>query len=374
MVTKKRSIGNGGITFDKDRNAYRTYITTPDGTRLFKRFKEEADAIEWKSTQLHHIHKGTFVQPADITIGEWMIEWLTTYKKDTIKQRTYERYTSLAKHVMAIADYKLQETKPLQVQHFYKSLSPQLSACTIAKVHKLLKDMYNKALELELIQKNIMTIVKPPKFEKKEVETFTLAELDTILSSCKNDAVLKKYYPIILLAATTGMRLGEVLGLQWCDVNFFDSTVYIRKSLQQSSALGLILETPKTKTSIRRIKVTQECIDELKALKSHAKNIDHKQETLCFITRNGTPIAPRNFERVWQLLLDSNHANIDYKNFHVLRHTHATELLGAGIPLSDVAKRLGHSKQAHTLELYAHAMPNHDEIITNAIQKLYVVK
>jgi hypothetical protein len=57
-----------------------------------------------------------------------MIEWLTTYKKGTVKQRTYERYASLAKHVMAIADYKLQDTKPLQVQHFYKSLSPLFMA------------------------------------------------------------------------------------------------------------------------------------------------------------------------------------------------------------------------------------------------------
>ncbi|QJW48838.1 tyrosine-type recombinase/integrase [bacterium BFN5] len=61
------------------------------------------------------------------------------------------------------------------------------------------------------------------------------------------------------------------------------------------------------------------------------------------------------------------------ENFHCLRHTHATELLSKGIPLSDVAKRLGHSRQSHTLELYGHAMPRHDELITGTIQQLYVV-
>jgi integrase len=372
-MAKKRSNGEGGITYDEARDSYRASITTPEGKRLFKRCKSEEEAVKWKTEQLHNMHTGTFVNPSDLTVGEWTLQWLTTYKKDTVKQRTYERYTSLAKHLALIAGVKLQDLKPLQVQQLYQTL-PALSNCTIAKVHKLLKDMYNKAFELEMIQKNIMTVVTPPKFEKKQIETFTKKEIETILSSCKADSIFKKYYPMLLLATHTGMRLGEVLGLQWRDVSLFNSTVHICRSLQCSGSLGLIIETPKTKASIRKIKITEECMNELKKLKAKTKNLDLKQEKLCFVTKNDTPIAPRNFERVWKTLLDENHANVPYRNFHVLRHTHATELLATGdVALSDVAKRLGHSKQTHTLELYSHAMPNHDEIITDTIQKLYVV-
>ncbi|MBP2631434.1 MAG: integrase family protein [Firmicutes bacterium] len=372
MTKKKRPNGEGGITYDEIRNSYRASVTTPVGKRLFKRCKTEEEAIKWKTEQLRNMHTGMFIAPSDMTVGEWAVQWLATYKKDTVKQRTYERYTSLAKHLAMIAGVKLQDLTPLQVQQFYQTF-PHLSACTVAKVHKILKDMFNKAFELEMIRKNIMTAVKPPKFESKPIETFTREEIDAILNACKSDSILKKYYPTVLLATTTGMRLGEVLGVQWRDINFVDSTIHIRRSLQLSNVLGLILESPKTRASIRKIKITDECKEELKKLRLKVINMDIKQETLCFVTKNDTPIAPRNFERVWKSLLGEKHANIPYRNFHVLRHTHATELLAAGTPLSDVAKRLGHSKQSHTLELYSHAMPNHDDFIADTIQKLYAV-
>lgn len=368
-MAKKRNNGEGSITYDKSRKSYRVAVTTPNGDRLYKRFKDEGDAIAWKTDQLHSMQKGTFVAPNNMTVGEWTIKWLTTYKKDTVKQRTYERYTSLANHFKTISTIKLQELKPLQVQELYQQLA--LSACTIIKVHNLLKDMYNKAFELELIQKNIMTVVKPPKYEPKEIEIFTPEEIQQILKVCSSHGKLKKYYPAVLLGVVTGARLGEILGLRWMDIKLATSEIHIRKSLQKSHTLGLFLETPKTKASISKIAIPFEAVEALKKLKAKTKNLDLKQEKLAFVTRNDTPVAPRNFERAWEDIL--RNANIAYKKFHTLRHTHATELLSKGIPLSDVAKRLGHSKQSHTLELYSHAMPQNDELIMGTIQKLYLV-
>ena len=365
----KRKNGEGGISFDKSRNSYRASVIAPDGRRIFKRFKTKEEALSWKNEQLYNMQKGTFVSPSDVLLGEWLLKWLETYKKDTVKQRTYEGYVSLAKHLIPLSKIKLQELKPLNIQEFYQHL--KLSACTINKIHRLLKECYTKAYQLEMVQKNIMPLVKAPKYEAPGIEVFKREEIEQILATCKNHIKLKKYYPLILLMVTTGARLGEILGLRWCDVFLASSEIYIRKSLQKSNSLGLILESPKTKASIRKIKITQEACDELKKLKTKIKNIDLKQEKLCFLTRNATPIAPRNFERAWCDLLKN--ANIEYKKLHVLRHTHATELLANGVALSDVAKRLGHSKQSHTLELYSHALPNHDELIANTIQSLYAV-
>jgi Site-specific recombinase XerD len=369
---KRRTNGEGSIYFEKARGTYRVFITNPEGKRLSKRCHSEQEALNWKNEQLHKMAIGTFVNPNNLTVGEWIVHWLETYKKNTIRQRTFERYASLSKHLSSIAHYKIQELTPVIVQQLYTNLLTVLSANTIAKVHKLLKDSFNKATELSLIEKNIMQIVKPPKFEQKDIEIFTAEEIHDILNTIKSTSILERYYPMVLLAATTGMRLGEVLGLRWCDVNPTDNTLFIRTSLQHSSALGLISEKPKTKAAIRKIRIPSYVMTELKNLKIKQKILDISQESLCFLTKNSTPIAPRNFERFWDALFKKYELSIPYKKFHTLRHTHATELLAAGIPLSDVAKRLGHSKQSHTLELYAHAMPNKEQAITDAIENLLI--
>lgn len=365
----KRSNGEGTISFDKSRGTYRAAITAPDGQRIFRRFKTEEEALAWKSEQTYSIQTGTFVAPSTVTVGEWAVEWLKTYKRPNIKQTTYEQYVYLARYLEGIANIKMQELHPMQVQQLYQSL-PHLSANTINKIHKLLKDMWTKAYKLEMLQKNIMDIVDSPKFEKKEIEIFMQKDIEKILKTCHEHAKLKIRYPMILLAATTGMRKGEVLGLRWCDVNLSDSEIHIRKTLQQTQS-GIYLDTPKTKASSRKISVTEAVTAALRDLKATITNIDIKQEKLCFVTRNDTPISPRNFERLWHDLLRC--AGVEYKNLHVLRHTHATELLAAGVPIVEVSRRLGHSKISHTLELYGHAIPNYDKKIANKIQRLYAV-
>lgn len=368
-MSKKRNNGEGSISYDSARGTYRTAVTTPDGRRIYKRFKSEQEALEWKTEQLHSIHRGTFVAPSNITVGEWVIEWLTTYKKRSIKQTTYEHYLYLATHIESLSTIHLQELKPTQVQKLFNELlSKGLSANTVNKVDHLLKDLFSKALQLDMINKNTMLLTSAPKFEKKEIEIFKREEIEQILQICHANTM---YYPMILLAATTGMRKGEVLGLRWCDVNLTNNEIHIRKSLQITKALGTTLDTPKTKSSIRKIKITEDVTKVLKDLKLRTINIDIKQEQLCFVTRNNTPINRHNFDRFWHASLKN--AGIGYKKMHVLRHTHATELLAAGVPIVEVSRRLGHSKISHTLELYGHAIPNYDEKIVEKVQQLYAV-
>lgn len=362
--------GNGSIVYDKVNKSYRAFVVTPAGKRISKRFKVQADAVEWKNEQLADISRNSFIEPNKICLGDWIVKWLDTYKKDSIKQRTYERYISLAKHLTPLAGVKLQDLHPADIQELYKNM-PSLSASTINKVHKLLKDAMNKAFELEMTRKNIMGQVVPPKFEKKEIEIFNRDEIALILKTAHETKKYQRYYPMILLAATTGMRLGEVLGLRWCDVLFNSSQVFVRKSLQNSLTEGFLLESPKTKAGVRKIFLTNDVVRELQELKKHTINMDINQETLCFRTTTDNPIAPNNFERMWKKLL--TFANVQYRNFHVLRHTHATELLASGNPLVDTAKRLGHSRVSHTYELYGHAIPGSDKKIADFVQQLYVI-
>ncbi|WP_196599240.1 tyrosine-type recombinase/integrase [Pectinatus frisingensis] len=369
MSKKINGNGAGSIYYDASKKHYYAAVTTPAGQRIKKSFLNKTEAAAWKNAQLTDISRGIFIEPTNITVGAWAITWLSTYKKGAVKQRTYERYKQLVAHLDQIADIKLQELQPVQVQQLYKGLP--LSNCTINKVHKILKELYTKAYNLDMIPKNIMVAVVPPRFEKPEIRIFSPKEIEIILRTCHDTTWSKRYYPIILLGATTGMRIGEILGLRWCDILFPTSEVYIKRSLQQSLEIGLFLETPKTKAGIRKISVTEDVIKELKELKKDAPTMDIKQEQLCFITKNNTPIAPHNFERVWHQILVKT--NVPYRNFHVLRHTHATELLAQGIPIIEVSRRLGHARVSHTLELYGHAIPNYDNKIADKVKSLYVV-
>lgn len=99
--------------------------------------------------------------------------------------------------------------------------------------------------------------------------------------------------------------------------------------------------------------------------------MDIKQEQLCFITKNSTPISPHNAERAWRSIIRKT--SIPYRNFHVLRHTHATQLLANGVPIIEVSRRLVHARISHTLELYGHAIPNYDSKIADKVKKLYLI-
>lgn len=126
---------------------------------------------------------------------------------------------------------------------------------------------------------------------------------------------------------------------------------------------------PKTEAGERRITIPSNVESILKAAVRADKVRSFDGYT--FLTRNGTPYSPRNMERIWKRVLQL--AGIEHKNFHVLRHTMATQLLAEGVSIAEVAKRLGHSKISHTLNLYSHAIPDYDKEIPNIIEKIYAV-
>ena len=222
-----------------------------------------------------------------------------------------------------------------------------------------------------MVNKNIMLAVEPPKETiYKEVEIYTPEEIEKIITNLPNMQFgLNKHYQIIILAITTGMRLGELLGLRWCDVGFKKKEVHIRQSLQYSTSTGVVFEPPKSKAGVRKISIPEKVIKSLEELLEQEKVIDIKGKTLCFKTEKGTPLNPSNFRRAWESI--QRLASVEYKNFHVLRHTHATQLLANNIPIIEVSRRLGHARVSHTLDIYGHAIPNYDQSISEEVSNIY---
>lgn len=357
---KKQADGRGSIVYEKDRKKYRAFFSSPSGRRISKRFETKKEAGGWLAEQQASVIQGAFIEPHKMTLGEWLITWMADYKKPAIRQTTYERYLSVMRRCESIADIPLQDLTAIRIQSFYNTLSREVSQCVCRKVHILLSSAIKKAYQLELIKKNIIQMVTPPKRqEKRSIGVFSQEELAAIISTAESHMSYRRHVPLIKLAIGTGARIGELLALRFCDIDRHKLQVHITRTIQRTKK-AFVVNPPKTRAGSRIISISQSLADALP---------QGDGEELLFRTSKGTPFFLANLFRDWKNLLVL--ANVPYRNIHVLRHTHATLLLAAGVPVSEVARRLGHARISHTLDLYTHAIPTYDETIAKKIDNIF---
>ncbi|WP_289146522.1 site-specific integrase [uncultured Megamonas sp.] len=371
----KRENGEGSIYYEKDRNKFCAAIVDPNGKRIRKRFNTREEAKDWIITIQSNIVNNNYIAPTNITLGEWIIEWLCIFKKN-LRDKSKLQYMQTSVKLKPIAAIPLQKMTPVIAQKFLNDLPKEMASSSKKKVYQLLFTVAKKAYKLGMINKNFMEVVEPPIVQQKEIEIFTQNELQKIFKYLNENNIpynLAKQYPFILLAATTGARLGELLALKWENVNFKENKIQITSTLNYIPKKGLIENPPKTSAGKRYITIPPKVTMLLKKLKPDNEKIIYLNTSRSYVfhTKNGTPYHPRNISKYWKQILIN--ANVPYKNFHVLRHTHATQLLANNIPILEVAKRLGHSKASHTLNLYGHAIPNMDKEVADKVAKIYTI-
>jgi len=217
------------------------------------------------------------------------------------------------------------------------------------------------AVRKRLISVNPMSMVENvPKFEEKEVEVLDEQQLNTLLRSLKGTML---YMPS-LLAASTGMRRGEVLALRWRDIDFGKQTLTVAQSIEETRA-GLRFKEPKTKSGRRQIALPESVVNALaehkrdQAERRIALGLGKDENELVFTTFDGRPRVPRNFTREFTKAVAAT--DLPQITFHGLRHTHITHLLKAGVPVKVVSERAGHANISITLQTYAHVMPGMQE-------------
>lgn len=358
-MPKKKANGEGGLCQEKS-GKYRASFYDTTGKRVVKRFNTKLEASNWLAQMKTEILKDTYVPQSDITVGEWAVEYIETYCQH-LRPNTTKRYLETARHLEDIAHVELQKLTALAVQRLYNKL--EMSASSKIKVHKLLKAIITKAHQIEMLNKNIMVAVVPPKAEHKEIEVFTKPEIKKLLTTLKDSEHYSKYYPLVYTAISTGARLGEILGLKATAIK--GGYIIINNNLQYINNVPTDFP-PKTKSGNRKITINEDLELILKKL-TLDKVVGY--DGYVFHTKNGTPYRMSNIAKIWKAIL--NEANIPYKNFHVLRHTHATQLLANGVPLLEVSKRLGHSTGSITLNLYGHAIKGYDEQIPDKVAAIF---
>lgn len=337
--------------------------------RGFKTKKEaEAAMIEAQNA----LNKGTYVEPSKTLYADFMKNWLKD-KETTVKKSTLETYAYLVNSFIIphLGQTELSKITPRQIQTLYNDLktSNRLSDENIRKIHTIINESLNKAFKWEMIVRNPATLVEAPKVAKKEIEVWNEEEIHRFLSFAKGS----RYYAAFLLALTTGMRQGEILGLRWKDIDEENRTISVVQTLSHK---GKILSVgAKTASGNRQISIDEVTLNQLLPLKLKYKEEKmanrpiYQDHDLVIRTSIGTPVSPRNLLRSFYSIIEK--AQVKKIRFHDLRHTHASLMLKQGVNPKIVAERLGHANVKITLDTYSHLLPNLQKETADEFGKMF---
>lgn len=318
---------------------------------------------------LTSVENGTFADAGKLTVGAWLKQWLDE-AQHKVAPKTLQRYREIVDlHLVpALGAEPLSKLQPAKIQAYYtKALSVGrrdgsggLSAQTVVHHDRVLHVALKRARALRLIASNPVEDVSKPAVEHREIEVLAPTETAAVLAAARTT----RLFPIIVVALGTGMRRGEVLGLRWSDIDLERRTLTVAQSLEQTKG-ALRFKAPKTKKSRRTIALSPALVEELQTHRARqaadrlALGMGKDPAGLVFTRIDGDPIQPDSVTKIFTRIVTK--AKVKPVSFHSLRHTHATDLLRAGVHPKIVSERLGHATIAITMDTYTHAIPGLQE-------------
>ena len=361
---QKRSNGDGSIYYEKSRDRWACAIIDPSGKRVVKRFRTEQEAKDYLTVIKSSIITNNYIQPTEYTLGQWLIDYLKLYIIPYREPSTIRTYTIYSGYAEPISEITLQKLNANTLQSLVNNLPDKLSNNTKLDVAKLLKRALTKAVETRLIPFNPMDSVTLPQKQVNETETFTSEETKKILTYLKNDKQQKRNYVIFSVAFATGMRIGEILALQPNDI--YDDYISVNKTTKIADNNKIITGATKGKKT-RNISVPSDIIKLLRTLKPNQNGF------LFYGERDKELMAENDMQYPWKCILRD--CGVAHKKIHAIRHTHATHLLENGISITQVSKRLGHSKVITTLNTYSHVLKddNKENIMLSKVNEIFIV-
>ena len=290
-------------------------------------------------------------------------EWLETYQKEHIKARTYSRYQGLiSMHILpALGATNISELGRREIQEFLTQQKKdgnirngeKLSATSANMMLSVLNLAFEYACDMEYIEENPCLRVRRTKAETKRIEAFTVEEQRAIESEIARSDDRRLHG--VLLCLYTGLRIGELLGLTWDDVDFTKGVIKVTKTVyrekDENGIWQLCVDTPKTKASDRVIPLPEYITNMLRQDSVIAKTpyiVENKK---------GERMSIRSYQYLFEKLTER--AGVRKLNFHALRHTFATRAIECGMDIKTVADIMGHQNASITLNRYAHCMLNH---------------
>lgn len=330
--------------------------------------------IRKKTTDLRYeLDHGIYAEEKNITIDSWFNTWLKVYKETTVKKGTVcvyrDNYNGHLRDI--IGKKKLKELRAEHIQKIYNDLhKAEYSRNTIELVSTVLNGMFKQAVRNKIIKENPVPLATLPREEEEEERRVMTLEEQKIFLKYSEGSYL---FDLFKTGLSTGMRSGELRGLEWKHVDFKKKIIHITKTLVYYNN-EYLLESPKTKSSKRDIPMLDSiCV----LLKQHKKRQNENRlllgdkwkpkeglEDLVFTSETGYPINRDVLKQEMnQIVACINNDGIEFEHItpHCMRHTFATRCIENGMSYKTLQMILGHSKLSMTMDLYAHVLPDTKE-------------
>ena len=372
-MAKKKQRGNGAGTVYPRKNkdgkviGYRgSYIV--NGKRYYVSAKTKTETEQKLRQSMTDADRGLVFEAGALMLSDYLDKWLLNIK-DTVRQRTWERYEQIARvHLKPILGrLKLKNLTPTHVRRLYREkLDAGASHRTVQYIHTTLRKALQDAVTDDLIPRNVADGIKAPRPKKKEINPLSPEQTRTFLEAIRDDLLEALY----VLAIHRGLRQGELLGLKWDDVDLEAGTLQVRRTLSLTRD-GHVFEQPKNGKG-RSIELTQSSAYALRSHLQHqlkeieALGDEYRDQGLIFPGEKGQPMRPWTLTRKLQRMLER--VGLPHIRFHDLRHTCATLLLGKGVHPKFVQELLGHATISITLDTYSHVIPAMGDQTRKAIE------
>ena len=356
---KGKEIG-AGIYQRKDGRYYARYYGR-DGKLIGQYFHSLTDAKRWLIDSKYEESHCKIANPRKIIVDSWFWYWIDEIKGDSIRhgtKRAYvDRYNNRIKPV--IGDMLLADIKPLHCQNVLNlAQDAGDTSGSVRKLRVIMHSFFEAAYDNDMIPANpIRSSVTYVNTSSDERRVLTLDEQDLFLKTAKN----YPYYHMFAFALQTGMRVGEISGLKWEDINMSTGYLKVQRSLDYRDDLKMFFENPpKSKSGEREIPLTDEAVEILMTVKRNSADLPAVAPYTHLVFRNtaGKPSHRGNLNRTLRRIADE--AGMESLSMHVLRHTFATRCIEAGMRPKTLQKILGHSNITLTMNLYVHV--THDSL------------
>ena len=307
-----------------------------------------------------------------MTYKQWLSEWLELYVKP-LKRRTYERYKDICNlHIIGVlGNYEIDELTPLVLQKHVNEVMAngnhknggELSANTVNGIITVIQSSLKRANELGIAKTYHAGAIQRPKVEETEVKCFTVKEQKAIEKAVLNAPKRKMLGVVVTLY--TGVRIGELLALDFSSVDMHKRTITVKETCYESKdkdgRFAKITDTTKSHRT-RVIPFPKQLLPIFKELKAHSKS--------GYVIENvkGEQMSVRSYQKSFEKLIDK--LGVSKLSFHALRHTFATRALESGMDVKTLSEVLGHKSATVTLNRYAHSMMEHKQ---NAMDKFGVL-
>ena len=376
----RRGNGEGSIHFNKSRGSWvvQYYV---EGERKTRYSKSKIEAHELLTKAQSMVLNGNYIDASSMTVQNWINFWFEEYMVGKRSPKTVEgHYNSINNYIIPqIGHYKLKELKGYHVQKMYNEIGKTRSARSIRLVHITLSVALKQAIMNDLIMQNVTEKCVLPKHYPKKSRALTLSEQTAFVERIKGH----RFELIFLLSLYSGLRRGEAISLQWCDVDLENLRIHISKTAARVKIINpqpedgktkIIVKPPKSQSSERTVPLAKQLVPLLKEHWKKAAKLrmslghDFNPENYLFTDDSGSVLdggyVSTVFHRLTKDLFEKP------ATAHTLRHTFATRGAESGVSMKVMQELCGHSTIDITADIYTHVS---DEFKEKEFLKMNVI-